>query len=85
MVGNQIGALPNLFIEAIRNNMHDMEHPANFEYKLGQKVEIAKGPLAGFVAEVMQFDANQRVGCIFDLISGRVRISIDAANLISVT
>jgi len=81
-VGDRIGALPDTFIEAIRSRTHEMHYQASVDLTPGQKVEIARGPFAGLVADLIQVDANQRVKCLFDLISGKVSVSLDANDLI---
>ena len=81
-VGDRIGALPDAFIEEMRSRMHEMHNQASVDLAPGQKVEIARGPFAGLVADLIQVDANQRVKCLFDLISGKVSVSIAANDLI---
>jgi len=83
-VGDRIGALPDAFIEVMRNSTHEMHNQASVDLTPGQKVEIARGPFAGLVAELIRVDANQRVKCLFDLISGKVSVSLAAEDLILV-
>jgi transcriptional antiterminator RfaH len=81
-VGDNIGALPDAFIEAMRNSTHEMHNQASVDLTPGQKVEIVSGPFAGLVAELIKVDANQRVKCLFGLISGKVSVSLAANDLI---
>lgn len=81
-VGDRIGALPDTFIEAIRSGTHEMHNQASVDLTPRQKVEIARGPFAGLVVDLIRVDANQRVKCLFDLISGKVSVSLAANDLI---
>ena len=83
-VGDRIGALPDAFIEAMRNSTHEIHNQASLDLTLGHKVEIARGPFAGLVAELIRIDANHRVKCLFDLISGKVSVLHAAEDLILV-
>jgi len=83
-VGGRIGALPDAFIEAMRNCTQEIHNQASVDLIPGQKVEIARGPFAGLVAELISIDANHRVKCLFDLISGKVSVSLAPEDLILV-
>ena len=83
-VGDRIGALPDTFFEAIRSGTHEMHNQASVDLTPGQKVEIARGPFAGLVVELIRLDASQRVKCLFELMSGKVSILLDADDLIAV-
>ena len=52
-VGDRIGALHDAFIKAMRNSAHEMHNQASIDLTPGQKVEIARGPSAGLVAQLM--------------------------------
>lgn len=84
MVGDRIGALPNAFIEAMRSSTHEIHNQASVDLTPRQKVEIARGPFAGLVAELIRADDKQRVKCLFDLIFGKVSVLLAAEDLILV-
>ena len=81
-VGNCIGALPDDFIEAMRNNTHEIHNKACIDLTPRQKVEITRGPFAGIVGELIRLDTSQRVKCLFELMSGKVSISLDKDHLV---
>ena len=81
-VGDRIGAMPDAFIEEMRSRTHEMHNQASVDFAPGQKVEIARGPFAGLVAELVREDANQRIKCLFDLISRKVSASLAVDDLI---
>ena len=68
----------------MRKNTHEIHNQASIDLTPGQKVEIARGPFAGLVAELIRIDANHRVKCLFDLISGKVSVLHAAEDLILV-
>jgi len=83
-VGDRIGEIPDAFIAEMRSRTHEMHNQASVDLTPGQKVEIARGPFAGLVAELIRLDASQRVKCLFELMSGKVSISLDADDLIAI-
>lgn len=82
--GNRLGSVPDTFINEVRATLADNKNGSINSLAIGQKVEIVKGPFSGLIAELIQFNSETRVKCLFDLISGKVSASVLMGDLIGI-
>ena len=80
-VGGQIGKLPENFIEEIKSAK--LTAPKNYAggLKPGDNVEIMCGPFSGRIAKIVKLDQQSRLKCLFNLLEGKINISINAENV----
>ena len=53
-----------------------------FEFKNKQNVKIKNGPFAGFLAEIIDIDANKRVKVLLDLFKKKTITSLEKKNFL---
>ena len=84
-VGGQIGKLPENFIETLQSAK--LVAPQTFAggLKLGENVEILRGPFAGIIARIVKLDSKNRLKCLFNLLEGEIDMFINAEDVVLVT
>ena len=84
-VGGQIGTLPKNFIEELKNAKLDAPQTYAGELKPGDNIEILRGPFAGQIAKLIELDSQNRLKCLFNILEGRMNMSIDTKDVVVVT
>lgn len=84
-VGGQIGRLPENFIEALKAPSRDAHPICAGDVKPGDNIEIMHGPFAGLIAEIVELDSASRVKCLFNLMEGKINLSIASEDFVLVT
>jgi transcription antitermination factor NusG len=52
-------------------------------FKIGDQVQIKKGPWIEFCAEIETLDSDARIGVLIDLLGQRVRTFVSSSHIIS--
>lgn len=74
--------MPDAFIVGLKIINDDNKNVSTKDFEIGQTVEIVKGSFSGLVAELTRVDSSTRVKCLFDLIAGKVTMSVLIEDLI---
>ena len=83
-VRDQIGRIPDEFIETINSTFEGVNDLCISALKPGDNVEIVRGPFAGLIAEIIRTDSASRLKCLFSLLEGKVGVSINSEDVILV-
>lgn len=84
-VGGQIGKLPDNFVEALKSVKLDEPRTYESDLKPGDNVEIICGPFAGLIAKIYELESTNRVKCLFNLLQGKITMSIDNKDVVLLT
>ena len=84
-VGGQIGTLPDNFIEVLKTAKLEAPHTYAGDLKPGDNIEIISGPFAGLIFKIVELESQNRLKCLFDVLEGKINMSIDAENIVLVT
>ena len=81
----QIGKLPKNFIEALKSAKVVAPQTYAGNLKLGDNIEIMHGPFAKLIARIVKLDSYNRLKCVFNLLEGKIDMSINAKDVVLVT
>ena len=61
---------------------HVLQNPGTLE--VGNQARISKGPLSGFIAEIIQIEPHSRVHLLLDMMGQATHISVAPSTVISI-
>lgn len=81
--GKSPSPLPDGFVDTLLANLHD---DGTVSHRLvmnpGDRIQIASGPLVHQIGELLNMDERGRVKVLLELLSGKVAVATEAANLL---
>jgi transcriptional antiterminator RfaH len=78
---NSPGVIPDAFIDTMMAHIHDGLLQSKPDFVPGQKLRIIHGPFAGLVAELIDSDADGRIRCLFDVLSGKIEARMNISDV----
>ena len=84
-VGGRIARLPDDFVKALKCTKLDTTRTYGHDLKPGDNVEIMRGPFAGLIAKIDEMESANRVKCLFNLIEGKISVSIHNKDIVFLT
>ena len=84
-VGGQIAKLPEDFVEALKSTKLDASRTYEHDLKPGDNVEIMRGPFTGLIAKIDELESSNRVKCLFNLLEGKITMSIENKDIVFLT
>lgn len=77
--GDRLSLLSDAFIANLKAREIDgaIVRPES-SYQVGQQVRIAGGPFDGLIGTIVEMDEKERLTVLMDLLSGRVKVHVDA-------
>ena len=77
--------MPENFIEELKSAKLDAPRTYAGDLKPGDNIEIMSGPFAGLIAKIVELDSQNRLKCLFNILEGKINMSIDAEDVVAVT